>query len=143
MISDQYATQTIVTNDGRTITGMVSPVGDGSLVVLQANGEKLTLTKDEIEETKRAKHSAMPEGLLNALTLEEVADLFAYLTKPPASERQTRPSRRPDRPKRKRQPQAIAAMTPALRMPPRGVSTRQRGPRLSGPTLRGSNASSS
>jgi putative membrane-bound dehydrogenase-like protein len=81
VISDQYATQSIVTTDGRTVTGMVSPVGDGSLIVLQANGEKLKLGKDEIEEAKRTKHSAMPDGLLNILTLEEVADLFAYLTK--------------------------------------------------------------
>jgi putative heme-binding domain-containing protein len=86
VISDQYATQAISTNDGRTITGMVSPVGDGSLIVLQANGEKLTLTKDEIETAQRAKHSAMPDGLLNTLTLEEVADLFAYLTKTPAGD---------------------------------------------------------
>ncbi len=40
VISDQYATQTIITVDGRTIAGMVSPIGDGSLIVLQANGEK-------------------------------------------------------------------------------------------------------
>ncbi len=83
VISDQYATQTIVTNDGRTVVGMVSPVGDGSLIVLQPNGEKLTIKKQDIDQTMRAKQSAMPEGLLNALTIEEVADLFAYLTKPP------------------------------------------------------------
>ena len=40
----------------------------------------------KIEETKRAKQSAMPDGLLNTLTLEEVADLFAYLTKTPAGD---------------------------------------------------------
>ncbi len=83
VISDQYATQTIVTVDGRTIAGMVSPTGDGSIIVLQPNGEKLKLTKDQIADAKRAKHSAMPDGLLNTLTLEEVADLFAYLTKTP------------------------------------------------------------
>ena len=93
VISDQYATQNIVTNDGRTITGMVSPVGDGSLIVLQPNGEKLKLTKDNIEEAHRAKHSAMPDGLLNTLTLEEVADLFAYLTKSPAATLPNQPNR--------------------------------------------------
>jgi hypothetical protein len=27
----------------------------------------------------------MPEGLFNSLTLQEIADLFAYLTSPPES----------------------------------------------------------
>jgi putative heme-binding domain-containing protein len=92
VISDQYATQTITTGDGRMITGMVSPVGDGSLIVLQASGEKIKLGKDDIEEVTRVKQSAMPEGLLNVLTLEEVGDLFAYLTKPPAPELTRKPT---------------------------------------------------
>ena len=81
VISDQFATQTISTTDGQTISGMVSPVGDGSLIVLQSDGKKMKLTKDEIDEIVRSKKSSMPEGLLNVLTLEEVGDLFAYLTR--------------------------------------------------------------
>ncbi len=92
VISDQYASQTIVTTDGRTITGMVSPVGDGSVIVLQLSGEKVKIDRDDIEESTRSKTSAMPEGLLNALTLDEVGDLFAYLTQGqgPAAELTTR-----------------------------------------------------
>ncbi len=86
VVSDQYATQTIVTTDGRTVVGMVSPVGDGSMFVLQANGEKLKLAKDDVDQATRAKQSAMPEGLLNTLTLDEVADLFAFLTKTPITD---------------------------------------------------------
>ena len=83
VISDQYAAQTIVTKDGRTITGMVAPTGNGGLLVLQSNGEKAVVTPDNIEERSRSKQSAMPEGLLNSLTLEEIADLFSYLTQSP------------------------------------------------------------
>ena len=90
VISDQYASQTIVTTDGRSITGMVSPVGDGSVIVLQVSGEKVTIAKDDIEEVTRSKTSAMPEGLLNGLTLDEVGDLFAYLTQNPSAELTTR-----------------------------------------------------
>lgn len=93
VISDQYASQTIVTKDGKSYAGMVSPRGDGSLVVLQANGEKVTIGEEDIEETSRTKVSAMPEGLLNALSLEEVADLFAYLTNAPRAELARRPTR--------------------------------------------------
>jgi putative heme-binding domain-containing protein len=89
-ISSQYASKTIRTTDGRTITGLVVPGGNGETVVVQQSGEKVTLTEDEIEETKPSKLSSMPTGLLDPLTLEEIADLFAYLqgtNKPPAISR--------------------------------------------------------
>jgi putative heme-binding domain-containing protein len=83
VISDQYASKSVITKEGRRYMGMVAPAGDGSLVVLQINGEKVTVPEDAVEEVIRTKVSAMPEGLLNALTLEEIADLFAYLANPP------------------------------------------------------------
>jgi putative heme-binding domain-containing protein len=86
VISDQYASKTIVTAEGHTYTGMVAPFGSDSVVVLQSNGEKVTVPNDEISETTVSKKSAMPEGLLNELSLEEIADLFAYLgTSPKAT----------------------------------------------------------
>lgn len=93
VISDQYASRSLVTKNGQTLVGMVAPSGAGKLVVLQANGEKLELGEDEIESNTRSKVSAMPEGLLNSLTLEEVADLFAYLARPSAEA--SRITRRP------------------------------------------------
>lgn len=97
VISDQYASRSIVTKNGQTLTGMVAPTGAGKLVVLQANGEKVELGDEDIESNARSKVSAMPEGLLNGLTLEEVADLFAYLARPPAEA--SRITRRPAEPK--------------------------------------------
>jgi putative heme-binding domain-containing protein len=79
VISSQYASKTILTTDGRTLNGIVAPGAAGETVVLQANGEKVTLAAEEIEATKPSKESAMPAGLLNTLTLEEIADLFVYL----------------------------------------------------------------
>jgi putative heme-binding domain-containing protein len=84
-ISSQYASQAIKTTDGRTITGLVIPGGAGETVVVQQNGEKITLTNDEIEDRKPSKLSSMPAGLLDPLSLEEIADLFAYLQGSPRS----------------------------------------------------------
>jgi len=78
VVSDQYASQVVVAN-GRAYTGIVAKQPDGSLTVLQSDGGKVTLAADEIEEIEPSKASAMPEGLLNTLTLEQVADLFAFL----------------------------------------------------------------
>jgi putative heme-binding domain-containing protein len=79
IISDQYASKTVVTVNGQTYTGIVAPGAAGETVILQASGEKITIATDDIEETVPSKLSAMPEGLINELTLEEISDLFAYL----------------------------------------------------------------
>ena len=99
VISDQYAGRIVVTQDGRTLTGMVAPSGDGSLTILQANGEKIVVAEDDVESNTRSKVSTMPEGLLNQLTLEQVADLFTYLDALPHGEAQV--SRRPAKPRAK------------------------------------------
>lgn len=83
-ISDQYAAKNVSTKDGRLFLGLVAQQPDGSVVVLQDTGEKITLKADNVEEIVPARKSAMPEGLLDDLTLEEIADLFAYLGDPPA-----------------------------------------------------------
>lgn len=79
VISDQYASKTITTTDGKVITGIVSPAGEEAVAVLQPTGQKLTLKNSEIESTAPSKQSSMPEGLLNQLNLQDIADLFAYL----------------------------------------------------------------
>jgi putative heme-binding domain-containing protein len=84
IISDQFAAKTVVTKDGKTFTGLVGPTGDG-VVVLQANTEKAAVTQNDISEIVASKKSAMPDGLFNTLSLGEIADLFAYLGRPPAS----------------------------------------------------------
>lgn len=85
VISDQYSSKTVVTNDGLTFAGIVGAAGQGSIVVLQSNGEKKILAEADIAEIVPNAKSAMPEGLFNELTLEEVADLLAYMNQPPSN----------------------------------------------------------
>ncbi len=97
VVSDQFASQVIVTKDGRTLTGMIGSAGNNAVIVLQSNGDKIRLEEDEIESHERSKISAMPDGLLNTLTIEQVADLFAYLTKSPTDlQLSKRPSAKPE-----------------------------------------------
>jgi hypothetical protein len=53
------------------------------VVVLQSNGQKATIAAEDIEKTVPSKISAMPQGLLNTMSLEEIADLFAFLNQAP------------------------------------------------------------
>jgi putative heme-binding domain-containing protein len=82
VVSDQYASQ-IVTAGGRTYVGIAARQPDGGLIVLQSDGQKAQIAAADIENVETSKQSAMPEGSLNRLTLDQVADLFALLMKAP------------------------------------------------------------
>lgn len=78
-ISDQYKTYTVLTARGQIINGMRAPDEDGNVVLLLSDATTVKIPKDEIEEIVESKVSIMPEGLLNQLTAEEIADLVAFL----------------------------------------------------------------
>lgn len=83
VISDQYRSTTIETKRGQRITGLAAPQIDGSFVVLQQDGTKVTVRKEEIEARYASLISVMPEKLLDELTRPEIADLFAFLESDP------------------------------------------------------------
>ena len=79
VISDQYASKTIITTKGKAVTGMVAPGPEGITVVLTKEGERQEIAEEDIEEIVPSKVSSMPSGLLNGLTEEEIANLFSFL----------------------------------------------------------------
>ncbi|MBC8352701.1 MAG: HEAT repeat domain-containing protein [Planctomycetes bacterium] len=79
VIPSQYAAKTVITTKGRSYTGIVGAGASGAKIILQANGEKATVQADEVDEIVSSPKSAMPDALLNQLTLEQISDLFAYL----------------------------------------------------------------
>ncbi len=82
VISDQYRSSTVVTTKGVQLHGLVAVQGD-TVTVLQNDGSKVQLKKDEIEQQIASLVSVMPEKLLDALTKQEIADLFAFLESEP------------------------------------------------------------
>jgi putative heme-binding domain-containing protein len=83
VISDQYRSSVIVTKKGQQFTGLAAPMGE-TVTVLQSDGTKVMLRKDDIEQQYASLVSSMPEKLLDPLTREEIADLFAFLESEPA-----------------------------------------------------------
>ncbi len=80
VISDQYLGLTVETRDGFTHTGMPLPnQGEGKVVLLLPDATKLEIPDAKIESKTKARVSVMPEGLLKELSLDEIADLFAFL----------------------------------------------------------------
>jgi putative heme-binding domain-containing protein len=91
VISSQYAAKLVLTADGRQLTGLVLPGPAGETIVVQTSGEKVVLPAGQVAQTRPSKFSPMPEGLLDPLSIEEVADLFAFLQAPAAASLTRRP----------------------------------------------------
>ena len=77
-IPERYSSRTLTVN-GRTHTGFVASRGPKGVTVLLPSGKKLSFSHGEVDDIQPSSVSAMPGGLLNPLSLDEVADLFAYL----------------------------------------------------------------
>lgn len=80
-ISDQWAAVEFVMRDRKAVIGTVrADVGD-AFVVRTVNGDDVRLAKAEIASRTPSQVSAMPEGLLNGLSLTEIRDLLTFLEK--------------------------------------------------------------
>ncbi len=79
VIGAAYQARTVVTTDGRVISGLVAE-DSPQRVVLKVQGGKLeTIARGDVEESQTSKLSLMPENLEQQLKPEEIADLFAFL----------------------------------------------------------------
>lgn len=81
-IHEKYQVQRLVLNDGRTITGVILKEQDGEYHVVTNLLTPSTVTripKKQVEEKTPSKSSAMPEGLINTLTRQEILALVSFL----------------------------------------------------------------
>ncbi|MEZ6087521.1 MAG: c-type cytochrome [Pirellulaceae bacterium] len=81
-IDDKYAMRSYLTTSGELIAGFVVSQTDDEIHVKSdpLNQDKPTVVlKDDIEFEKKNEKSAMPTGLLNYFTKEEILDLVAYV----------------------------------------------------------------
>jgi putative heme-binding domain-containing protein len=69
----------VTTKDGRVLSGFLVDKDNQVLVLRGADGQTVTVRQDQVEETAPQRRSLMPEGLLDALSDQQVRDLFAYL----------------------------------------------------------------
>ncbi len=84
-ISDQYASK-VVTSNGRSHVGVVIARSEAGITLLLSDGDKVDFAHADIDNLEVSRLSVMPTGLLNKLSLSEVADLFAFLEDHPNKE---------------------------------------------------------
>jgi putative heme-binding domain-containing protein len=81
VVSKDYRSSLVVTDDGRTLNGLVMRRDEQTLVLRTAT-DQISLPQSEVAEIKETGLSAMPDGLLQNFTKEQVRDLIAYLMAP-------------------------------------------------------------
>lgn len=69
------------------LTGFISDATDQTVTLKDLVGNKTLIAKRDISEQNRAAISVMPEGLLDALTDQQIRDLFAFLQLKEAAEK--------------------------------------------------------
>ena len=78
-IHPDYASQVIITKDGKTYTGVLQSSTDRELQLLDAEGKLVRIAVSEVEQQKRSKTSLMPTGLYKKLPAQQFANLIEYL----------------------------------------------------------------
>jgi len=81
VLGNEYRMTTILTIDGRVISGLVMKETD-SAVTLRTFNDTVVVAKDDIDQRKLSELSVMPEGQLDHMADNEVRDLIAYLASP-------------------------------------------------------------
>jgi hypothetical protein len=70
----------VSTTTGRTLNGLLTSETKTTIDLLDAEGKRQTILRDEIDEIAASKKSLMPEGFEKTVTPQGVADLMQFLT---------------------------------------------------------------
>lgn len=77
-VSPEYTSYLVVTTEGAIHDGLIVVETPGSLTLRRATGDE-TVLRSRIAEIRASSLSLMPEGLGDAMTEQELADLLAFL----------------------------------------------------------------
>jgi len=78
-VNPQFVNYVLVTDDGRTITGMIAAETATSVTLRRAEDQSDTVLRSQIEALESTRQSLMPEGMEKQIDPQAMADLIAYL----------------------------------------------------------------
>ncbi len=78
-IVEGYRTSTLMTVDGEVFSGIIKSASETTLQLVDAAGKQFAIDAADVEARAESATSIMPEGLAEALSLAEFADLIRYL----------------------------------------------------------------
>ncbi|MFM8477238.1 MAG: PVC-type heme-binding CxxCH protein, partial [Planctomycetaceae bacterium] len=78
-VDPQFSEYVVVTTDGRILNGLLAAENAESVTLRQPEGREITVARGEIEELRATSKSLMPEGIERDVTVEQMADILAFL----------------------------------------------------------------
>jgi putative heme-binding domain-containing protein len=78
-VAQGFATNAFTMSDGRQLVGFVTREGQDDVVVRDLTGAETTLRKAQVSRRDVLPGSVMPPGLVDSLTLSDLASLLAFL----------------------------------------------------------------
>ncbi len=79
-VEGNYKAYRVVTSDGRSLTGLLAGETKTSVEVVDAEGKRHPLSRDDIESLAETDKSLMPEGFEKQINPTELTDLLEFLT---------------------------------------------------------------
>src|SRR5262245_27079504 len=70
----------VATTDGRVISGLLAAETRTTVELLDAEGKRHVVLREDIDEMTASKKSLMPEGFEKQITTAQLNDLLAFLT---------------------------------------------------------------
>jgi putative heme-binding domain-containing protein len=79
VVRREYISYIVQTVSGRVLNGLLAEQDAASVTILDAQNQRIKMSRDEIEQIRPSPISLMPEKLLEELSPEQLRDLFSYL----------------------------------------------------------------
>ena len=80
-VEGNYRAYTVSTDDGRVVTGLLAAESRTAVELVDAEGKRVAIQRDEIDTFQPSPNSLMPVGFEKQIKPEGFADLLAFLTK--------------------------------------------------------------
>ena len=84
-ISPGYVTYTVATTAGQVFSGLLVAESPTSLTLRQAEGKEQIILRKDVDEVRAMSVSMMPEDLPKTVAPRDLADLLAWLRRPPTN----------------------------------------------------------
>ena len=79
IIEPRFVNYAVETRDDRELSGLIQSESASAVTLIQGQGLKETIQRDNIREIRASTLSLMPEGMESAITPQAMADLIAFL----------------------------------------------------------------
>jgi putative heme-binding domain-containing protein len=81
VVGQAYEGTTVLTEDGQVLQGLIREKNDQQITLRMQGGKNETVLANQISRIEQAAKSLMPEGIEEQLKPQEIADLFAFLSR--------------------------------------------------------------